>query len=100
MDHPLIDLINTRIEAAERDGAFDNLEGAGRPLPACDDPVGSVMTRMLKDNGAVPEVVALTRDLARLRGTLRDTADRSERVGLIREIALLETRLEIAKKRG
>ncbi|MBV7395777.1 DUF1992 domain-containing protein [Mameliella sediminis] len=100
MDHPLIDLINTRIEAAERDGAFDNLEGAGRPLPACDDPAGSVMTRMLKDNGAVPEVVALTRDLARLRDTLRDTADRSERVGLIREIALLETRLEIAKKRG
>ncbi|MEX0303707.1 MAG: DnaJ family domain-containing protein, partial [Leisingera sp.] len=38
MDHPLIDLINARIEAAEQDGAFDNLTGAGKPLPKCEDP--------------------------------------------------------------
>ena len=35
MDHPLIDLINAKIAAAERDGAFDNLPGAGKPLPEC-----------------------------------------------------------------
>ncbi|WP_421905327.1 DUF1992 domain-containing protein [Mameliella sp.] len=100
MDHPLIDLINSRIAAAERDGAFDNLAGAGRPLPRCDDPDGAVMTRILKENGAVPEAVSLTRDLADLRETLRDTADRDARALLIREIALLETRLEIARRRG
>ncbi|WP_300439078.1 DUF1992 domain-containing protein [uncultured Mameliella sp.] len=100
MDHPLIDLINARITAAERDGAFDNLEGAGRPLPRHDDPDGAVMTRILKENGAVPEAVSLTRDLASLRETLRDTADRDGRAALIREIALLETRLEIARRRG
>lgn len=99
MDHPLIDLINSRIEAAERAGAFDGLEGAGRPLPACDDPANAVMTRILKENGAVPEVVALTREVAALRDRLRDTADRSARASLIREIALMETRLEIAKRR-
>lgn len=100
MDHPLIDLINSRIAAAERDGAFDNLEGAGRPLPRCGDPDGAVMTRILKENGAVPEAVSLTRDLAQLRETLRDTADRDARALLICEIALLETRLEIARRRG
>ena len=56
MDHPLIALINARIEAAGKDGAFDNLEGAGKPLPKCDDPENVVMNRILKDNGAVPEV--------------------------------------------
>ena len=99
MDHPLIDLINSRIEAAERAGAFDNLEGAGRPLPPTDDPANAVMTRILKENGAVPEMVALTRELADLRDRLRETADRSARAGLIREIVLMETRLEIAKRR-
>lgn len=100
MDHPLIDLINARIRAAEQDGAFDNLAGAGKPLPPCDDPAGQVFTRILKDSGAVPEAVALTRDLALVRARLRDTADRDARAGLIREIALMETRLEIAKRRG
>ncbi len=100
MDHPLIDLINNRIQTAERDGLFDNLEGAGCPLPRCDDPDNSVMSRILKNNGAVPEAVALSRELSRLRGELRDTADRSARVALIRDIALTETRLEIARVRG
>ncbi|SMX38001.1 J-domain-containing protein [Maliponia aquimaris] len=100
MDHPLIDLINARIKAAEQDGAFDNLEGAGKPLPPCDDPAGAVFTRILRDSGAVPEAVALTRDLARLRECLRDTADRNARAGLIRDIALMETRPEIARRSG
>jgi hypothetical protein len=33
MDHPLIDLINARIQAAEKDGAFDNLKGLANPCP-------------------------------------------------------------------
>lgn len=33
MDHPLIDLIDARIRKAQADGAFDNLPGAGKPLP-------------------------------------------------------------------
>lgn len=99
MDHPLIDLINSRIRAAEREGAFDNLAGAGQPLPPCDDPANAVMTRILKENGAVPEAVALTRELAGLRECLREESDRDARTALIREIALTETRLEIAKRR-
>ncbi len=100
MDHPLIDLINARIAAAEQDGAFDNLKGAGQPLPPCDDPANAVMTRILKDNGAVPEAVALRRELSRLRETLIETADRDERRRLITEIALLETRIELSRSRG
>jgi hypothetical protein len=98
MDHPLIDLINARIQAAEADGAFDDLPGAGSPLPRCDDPESAVMTRILKDNGAVPEAVALMRELTSLRAELRETADRTARAALIRDIALCETRLESARK--
>lgn len=100
MDHPLIDLINARIAAAERDGDFDNLPGAGKPLPPCDDPENAVIHRILRDNGAVPEAVSLSNALAQLRAELRDTSDRTQRQTLLREMSLLETRLEIAKRRG
>ena len=100
MDHPLIDLINARIAAAEKDGAFDNLEGAGRPLPPCDDPDNAVMNRLLRDNGAVPEVVALSREMARLRAELNETSDRSKRRQIISDLSMTEARIELARKRG
>ena len=98
MDHPLIDLINARIREAEENGAFDNLPGAGKPLPPCDDPENAVFARILKENGAVPEVVALSRELSRLREELRDTGDRTARGQILQQMSLLQTRIEIARK--
>ncbi|WP_344716962.1 DUF1992 domain-containing protein [Sagittula marina] len=99
MDHPLIDLINARIARADADGMFDNLPGAGKPLPRIDDPDTTVLNRILKDNGAVPEAVAVAHELSRLRAELLECSDRTERRRLIAEIAVMDTRLEIAKKR-
>ncbi|SPF77918.1 J-domain-containing protein [Pseudoprimorskyibacter insulae] len=98
MDHPLIDLINARIKAAEADGAFENLPGAGRPLPECDDPENAVLNRILKDNGAVPEFVSLSRELEKLRIELRDTGDRTRRAALLKDMSMLEAKIEIARK--
>lgn len=100
MDHPLIDLINARIKTAEQEGAFDNLEGAGRPLKATGDPQDAMLSRLMKENGAVPEAVQLTREVADLRAKLRETSDRNTRTALIRDIALKETRLEVLLRRG
>ena len=100
MNHPLIDLINDKIAAAEKEGAFENLSGAGKPLPACDDPENALVMRVMKENGAVPEAVVLKRQITALREDLRDTADRSRRAALIAEIALLETRLESTLRQG
>jgi hypothetical protein len=100
MDHPLIDLINARIQAAEKDGAFDNLKGAGQPLPACDDPENAVINRIMKDNGAVPAFVSLSQELAKLRQELLETADRTERRRVMQDISLLEAKIEIARKAG
>ncbi|MBD3677265.1 MAG: DUF1992 domain-containing protein [Rhodobacteraceae bacterium] len=52
MDHPLIELMDQRIREAEADGAFDNLPGAGKPLPECDDPQNALLNRLVKENGA------------------------------------------------
>ncbi|WP_424979039.1 DUF1992 domain-containing protein [Leisingera sp. S232] len=98
MDHPLIDLINARIEAAEKDGAFDNLQGAGKPLPDCDDPENALVNRLVRESGGVPEFVSLSRELHRLRAELREAGDRSRRQEILKEMSMMDARIEIARK--
>lgn len=98
MDHPLIDLINQKIAQAQAEGAFDDLPGAGQPLPPCDDPENALLTRLIQENGAVPEVVVLSRELSRLRADLRDCADRTRRRTLMQDMSLMETRLDLARQ--
>ncbi|UWQ31141.1 DUF1992 domain-containing protein [Leisingera sp. M527] len=98
MDHPLIDLINARIEAAEKDGAFDDLQGAGKPLPDCGDPENALVNRLVRESGGVPEFVSLSRELQRLRAELREAGDRSRRQEILKEMSMMDARLEIARK--
>lgn len=98
MDHPLIDLINARIREAEEAGAFDNLEGAGKPLPREDDPQNALLNRLARENGAVPEFVSLSRELQKLRADLRETGDRTRRHEILKEMSMMEARIEIARK--
>lgn len=98
MDHPLAVLINARIAAAQDEGEFDDLPGAGKPLPRIEDPEGAVFNRLLRDAGAVPEFVALARELTHLRAELRETGDRSRRRDILREMSMMEVRIDIARK--
>ena len=98
MDHPLIDLINQKIAAAEADGAFDDLEGAGKPLPREDDPENALINRLIKESGGVPEFVSLSRELAKLREELRETGDRSRRQDIMKEMSMMEAKIELARK--
>ncbi|MCT8159036.1 DUF1992 domain-containing protein [Pseudoruegeria sp. SHC-113] len=100
MDHPLIDLINQKIAAAEAEGAFDNLKGAGKPLPRCDDPENALLNRLVKEAGGVPEFVSLSRELARLREELRDTGDRTKRQAILKDMSMVEAKIDIARKAG
>ena len=97
MDHPLIDLINARIRAAEAEGVFDDLPGAGKPLPHEDDPENALINRLIRENGAVPEFVSLSRELAKLREDLREEGDRTERRRLMKEMSMMEARIELAR---
>ncbi len=98
MDHPLEALINARIKAAQEEGDFDNLRGAGAPLPQIEDPEGTVFHRMLRGAGAVPEFVALARELAHLRSELQETSDRTRRKDILREMSMMEVRIELARQ--
>jgi hypothetical protein len=91
-------LAEARIEEAMRDGAFDDLPGAGRPLELDDDRFVPeelrAAYRVLKNAGFVPPEVEARRDataLAALVSTLED--DEARRRALAR-LALIETRLE------
>ena len=97
MDHPLIDLISAKIRAAEAEGAFDNLPGAGKPLPDRDPSVDGVMNRIMQENGAEPAFVSLSRELAKLRAELLETSDRTERRRLMTQMSMLQTKLELAR---
>lgn len=98
MDHPLIDLINQKIAEAERDGAFENLPGAGKPLPEEDDPQNALLNRLIKENGGVPEFVSLSRELDKLRAELRETSDRTRRTEIMKEMSMMDAKIEIARK--
>ncbi|MFS4582987.1 DUF1992 domain-containing protein [Phaeobacter sp. C3_T13_0] len=98
MDHPLIDLISARIQKAEAEGAFDNLPGAGKPLPKVEDPENALIRRVMQENGAVPEFVSLSRTLAALRLELQETGDRSRRKDIMQEMSMLEARMDLARK--
>ncbi len=98
MQHPLFDLIEAKINAAEKDGAFDNLPGAGKPLPPEPDPENALINRLVKDSGGLPEFVILSRELARLRAELRDTGDRTRRQDILKDISMMDARLEMARK--
>jgi len=98
MDHPLIDLINQKIREAEEAGDFDNLEGAGKPLPKEDDPENALLNRLVKEAGGVPEFVSLSRELVKLREELRETGDRTRRQEIMKEMSMMDAKIELARK--
>lgn len=98
MDHPLIDLISQKIAEAEARGEFDNLPGSGKPLPEVEDPENALLNRLVKESGGVPEFVSLSRELTRLREELRETSDRSRRKEIMKDMSLLEAKIDLARK--
>lgn len=96
MDHPLIDLISAKIREAEANGEFDDLEGAGKPLDLA-DAKADYLTRVMRENDAVPEFVTLQRRVAELREEL-PMLSVAERKEALKEIADLEPRIALAKQ--
>ena len=96
--HPLEDMIDARIRAAQADGAFDNLPGQGKPLSPEDDPENALLNRLMRENGAAPEFVSLSRELERLRAELAETGDRTKRSEILKEMSMMGARIDIARK--
>ncbi|WP_375281913.1 DUF1992 domain-containing protein [Pseudooctadecabacter sp.] len=98
MGHPLEDLIDARIRAAQQDGAFDDLPGQGAPLPPEEDPENALISRLMRENGAVPEFVSLSRTLEQLRAELAETGDRTRRSEILKEMSMMDARIDLARK--
>ena len=99
MDHPLLGLIDARIAEAQANGEFDNLPGAGKPLPPEPDPENALLNRLARENGAEPEFVTLSRELRKLREELAQTGDRTRRTEILKELSMMDARIDIARKR-
>jgi len=63
-----------------------------------DDPENTLLNRLMKENGGVPEFVSLSRELERLRGELTETGDRTRRSEILKEMSLMDARIDIARK--
>ncbi|KGM49085.1 DUF1992 domain-containing protein [Pseudooceanicola atlanticus] len=98
MDHPLIDLISAKIAEAEAKGEFNNLPGAGKPLPRVDDPENALIRRIMEENGAEPEFITLGRELKRLRGELAGVTDEVKRRDIMKDMSMMEARIDMARK--
>ena len=98
MAHPLENLVDARIRAAQADGEFDDLPGQGKPLPPEDDPENALINRLMRENGAVPEFVTLSRELERLRAELAETGDRTRRSEILKDMSMMDARIELARK--
>lgn len=98
MAHPLEDLIDARISAAQQDRAFDDLAGRGKPLPSDDDPENALLNRLMCENGAVPEFVSLSREIQRLRGELAGIINGAKRPDIHKNMSLMNARIDFARK--
>jgi hypothetical protein len=98
MSLPLDRLVEERILQAQKDGAFDHLPGAGRPLDLDDDLLVPeelrMVCRVLKNAGYVAPEVGYLRELRQLEAlALGDTAA-IERSAARKRMELLLARLE------
>ncbi len=97
----MADLVESRIQEAIRDGAFEHLSGAGRPLRLDDDsavpPALRMAFRILKNAGYVPQEVPLLREIAELEALLEDPDELARRSRARARLDLLRARLDAAR---
>jgi hypothetical protein len=87
-----------RIQEAIRRGEFDNLPGAGKPLPPDDlDRVPEELRmsyKLLKNAGFLPEEMQLRKEMLTLNDLLAACRDEAERTKLQRELSMKKLRYE------
>ena len=95
MSHPMMSLIDQIIQAAEKRGEFEDLPGAGKPLPEERNPADAVLNRLMTEHRAKPLVVTLKQDIAATRAHLAALTDPELRKAQMKVLADLELRLAL-----
>lgn len=95
----LRNLIENQIAKARAEGKLQGLEGEGKPLPPRDPSVDAGLEagyKIMADAGVVPEEFKLKKELDATRKLYADAKSEEERKALMRQIADLEMRYNIA----
>jgi hypothetical protein len=95
MDHPLRSLIDQIVQNAEKRGDFDDLPGAGKPLPHLDDPQNAVLNRMMKEADSKSPVVILRQQILASHARLNALKDENARKDEMLHLSELQTKLAI-----
>lgn len=93
------DLVERQIRKAEAEGQFDNLAGAGKPLPpraSGGDVIEEAGFRIMAEAGVVPEEIGLRKEIAAQKARMAEITDPALRKGAMAELARLELRHAIA----
>lgn len=93
MSHPLNALINKVLNRAAETGEFDNLAGAGKPLPPQQSGKDPVLDRLLKQSRAKPPAVILKENINASQARLKDLTDPEERKAEMKVLADLQMQL-------
>ncbi len=95
MAHPLEALIDQIIQKAEANGAFQDLAGAGKPLPHLDDPTNAFLNRIMREADAKAPVVIIREQILASSARLKDLTNPEKRKEEMLVLAELQTKLAI-----
>lgn len=98
-------LIESKIAESMRKGEFDNLPGAGKPLPLDDDAHVPeelrVGYKLLKNAGMLPEELQLRKEMVTLEDLLACCRDEAEKTKLRGQLSMKKLRYDtLMKERG
>jgi len=95
-------IVEDRIQTAQREGAFDNLPGKGKPLKLDDDSSIPEDLRLaykiLKNADCLPVELELRKEIFNLRQLLDAAIDEETRRNLQKELNLLLLRFNIRRR--
>ena len=92
-----------RIRKALKEGQFENLEGAGRPLPPDEalnlPPELRMAYRVLKNSGFCPAEIVEEREISRAIDLLEQLTDERERLAQIQKLNVMISRMNMRRNR-
>ena len=90
-------IVEERIKKAQRKGAFDNLEGSGKPLQLPDDhgipEELRLAYKILKNAGFVPPEIEIKKEIRRTEDLLRDMKDTRSKYRILKKLNFMIMKL-------
>ena len=90
-------IIEERIAEAQKNGDFDNLEGAGQPLKLCEDghipPELRLAYKILKNADCLPPEIELKKEILLTEDLLAGMGDTAEKYQVIKKLNFLIMKL-------